>query len=186
MHLDVAYLQVYYPGLRDSGPGVERQFDVPVVGEGSVGDLDNCQDILGAWWTGSRGVRPFPQEGEVRLGLVTLGEPYRILYAHEISALRPLDQQMRQGHHARQVPAPDRCHVYYLPVNQLDPVVLAQDAGLSHDAVLPGGEPVPLDLEVPSHHLSLTPLYRVSRHANTRICQYPGIHKISRMGTLSA
>jgi hypothetical protein len=39
--------------------------------------------------------------------------------------------------------APDRVHLYYLPLDELDALVVAQDADLAHAMVLFGGETPP-------------------------------------------
>lgn len=92
------------------------------------------------------GFGPPTQQAQIRLGLVALAEPHLVLHADEPPTLRAFDQEVGQGDDAGEVRTAYGRHVYDLAVDELDPVVLSQDAGLRHRAVLLGGESVPLDL----------------------------------------
>jgi hypothetical protein len=97
-----------------------------------------------------------PEQDEVGLGFRVLVEPDRALNTDDIPLALGSPQQLVQPHDASVVAAADGRHLDYLSFDELDPVVLVEDAGLGHAVVVMDGEMPPDDLgHKPSGTLAL-------------------------------
>ena len=67
----------------------------------------------------------------------------RILHAYDRSTGRPCEEQLGEALDARGVATPDGSPVDDLPLQQLDPVVLAEQACLGDAVIVLDREPVP-------------------------------------------
>src|SRR4029450_1218216 len=125
------------PGLGYTRPGVERKLRPPIVGERTVRDLYQQADVGRLRVAGGVEVRPGGEQQHIglRLGLVPDEEQW-ILTPDD----RPIDEadreQMLDPRNRRRVAAADGGHLDDLALDELDPVVLAEDAGLAHPVVL--------------------------------------------------
>src|SRR5215210_6048005 len=79
--------------------------------------------------------------------LAVLTEDERVLHAHNIAPGPPkVSQHAGEGVDRLHVPPSDGRHLDYLPLHQLNPIVLAEDASVAHLAELLDGEAVLGDL----------------------------------------
>lgn len=109
----------------------------------AVGNLDHQQDVRGRGMgrsVGALALRVRPQNGQIRLGLGSVAEPNRVLDADLSRVLEALDEEARELIDLVGMEGTNRGHLDDLPLDQLDPIVLAQDAGFGHSVVLVDGE----------------------------------------------
>ena len=92
------------------------------------------------------------EERQVRLGLRELAQTNRVLHAHLCQVGEPLAADGSETPNTARVRAADRGHLDDLPLDQLDPISLGEDASLGHPIVL-------VDRE--------SPLDRLDRHLRT-------------------
>src|SRR2546428_224579 len=106
------------------------------------GDLDDEQDVRGSRVPLPVAVGAVPQDGEVGLGFLVLAQDYGILDTHGgLSAGQGCEQRVETVH-AAAVGRPDGRHLEHLAVDELHPVVLVEDSGLSHTVVFVDREAV--------------------------------------------
>jgi hypothetical protein len=79
------------------------------------------------------------EKRQVRLGFRTIPDSDRALDA-QYGGSAESGKQCRQTVHARRVPTANGTHLDDLPVDQLNPIVLREDAGIQHAVVFVGGE----------------------------------------------
>ena len=132
VHLDPPAIQIDEPVLRHPGPGVEWPFGVSIVVERHVGDFDDEMRILRRWmpirWSVSAKHR------DVRHWLREVIEAERVEHAR--------DDVIAPGEHASQIrdgPAmadASRVHLENLALDQLDALLVPEDASRTHLVVL--------------------------------------------------
>jgi hypothetical protein len=144
MDLELRGRQVDEPDLANPDPRVERDLDAPIQPKGGVGDLDEQQHVGRLRMAGPVKILPRAKQQHVGLQLaVEPGERDGILDAH----MRPIPQarypQASEAIHRAGMLHADRLTDDDVPMDQLEPVVLGQDAGLAHPVVLLDSEAVP-------------------------------------------
>src|SRR6185295_7091053 len=137
MDLEPARVEVDQPRLGNARPGVERKLRPPIVGERAVRDLHQQADVGRLRMAGRVKVRPGREQHHVglRLGLEP-DQEQRISTPHDSPIEEADREQMLDPRDRRRVGAADRRHLDDLALDELDPVVLAEDAGLAHAVIL--------------------------------------------------
>ena len=125
---------------------VERELRPAVVVARGLGDLDDEQHVrrpgvplrveVGAWL----------EDAQVRLRLGPAAEDDRILNPHDRTPVKPAREERVQAVDTGRVSGADRAHADDLAFDELDAIVLREDAGLGHPVVLLGRERPPRDL----------------------------------------
>src|SRR4051794_10704024 len=141
--LDGTADEVDDPRLGHTVPGVEGELGTSVVGERTVGDLDQQQHVGDSRVARTIEVRARAQEHQVGLRFVAAVEPEGALDTH---------MHLTVGERARDgaaqeicdavVLAADRGHVDDLPLDQLDAILGAEYSGRGHVVVVVDVEPV--------------------------------------------
>ena len=132
---DDPFIQEDEPDLWDAGAGVKGQFDFPVVVGGGVGHFDQEDDVFRAGMGDGVKVRAVFEQGQVGLRLLFVSQLHRILDADDSPLPRSCREEAGKAVNAGGVPAANRTHFDQLPVNEFNPIVFAQDAGLGHPVV---------------------------------------------------
>jgi hypothetical protein len=105
------------------------------------------------------------------------GEQKWALTPHDRSAAQPRREQMVNPGHSGRVDASDRRHLDDLALDELDPVVLAEDAGLAHPVIFIQREAPTLELDrhvfLAAHHVVSPPRRRQCREMDTRNYNQP-------------
>jgi hypothetical protein len=99
-------LQVHQPYLGHAGDAVAGDFDRPVIGERCVGHLDQQQHV---GWAGPRRrivVITTPQDGNIRLELVSLAKHHGVLHPDQGTAAETGSEQVGQAPDARGMTRP--------------------------------------------------------------------------------
>src|SRR6266852_6558441 len=118
--------QVDHPVVGDPGSRVQGALAQPVEGERRVGDLD---DQHGLGWMGVPVVsRPARHDNDVGLGLRSFVESDRLFLAHIVGAAELLLERGAYQGDGRGVAPPLRLPSDEQAVEQLDPVLWAEDA----------------------------------------------------------
>ena len=97
------------------------------------------------------------------MGLLVSSQGDRVLHAYPVAAseqgllAREAGQKRRKPGHAKGMPPPDRRHLHHLPIYELYPVVLGEDADLAHLSVLLDGEAMPYGAHLKSPYGSRLP-----------------------------
>jgi len=136
----IASSEIHEPHFGDARRRVQRHFDVTIVLEGSVRDLDHEQDVLRLGVGRAIGVCARHQQSHVGLGLGVFPEPDWVLHRDERATCDEAGQQAGQRPDAARMSRPDRAHLDDLPVEQLHAVVLMEHARPAHPVVLVDGE----------------------------------------------
>ena len=125
-----ACLDIKQPDLGNSVARVERKFDIAVVFECGVGNLDDQQDVSGCR-VSVRMVGPF-DEGDVRLRFAQLVEDDGVLHPHHMVGGRTAAEALGETVDNNCMPAAYPCHIHQFSIDQLDSVGLIQQTGLGH------------------------------------------------------
>jgi hypothetical protein len=89
---------------------------------------------------GAVSLRMGPQEGEIGLGLGPVAQANRVLVTDMGQVPNPLEEQAREIIDLVGVVRADGAHLDDFPIDQLDALILTEDAGLGHPIVLVNGE----------------------------------------------
>src|SRR5579875_3092912 len=139
-HGQGAAVQVNQPDLWDGVAGIERQLDRAIDLAGALGNLHQQEDVGRPGVPSRVEVCPRDQEHQVRLGLVLLVKLKRVLDTHLRIAPKGANEKVGQAYDAGGVAASDGGHLDDLPGDELEAVILGEDASLDHLLELPNGE----------------------------------------------
>jgi hypothetical protein len=138
MHLEDGLDEVDDPVIGDPGTGVHPGFPGSVVFEGAVGHLDHqvgrrrvAIDVVAR--------RPW-HHGEIGLGLRRLADGEGVLDSNRVRSPEAPAQRVESQVHRRGVPTLLRAHLDDLPLEELDPIAGAEDAG-RHEPLVVGASP---------------------------------------------
>jgi hypothetical protein len=119
-----------------------------VIAERGVGHLDEQQDVLRPGMSPPVALWPQPKQHDIRLRLCVRRYLDRVLRPHDCPVSHLPGQALSQARNGPGMRRPDRRHVDDLAVNELDPVVLVEDAELTHPVILVQREPPAPDVDL--------------------------------------
>ncbi len=139
--LDRLAFEIDDPEFGDCCARVEASLDTSIIIERRLGHLDNQQHIVGAGMRTAVEIRSRRQERDIWLWLGVGWDPRRVLCPDDCPIADSSHEQARETRHARCMTRADRGHLDDLSVDELDAVVLREDAGLTHAVVFVESEP---------------------------------------------
>ncbi len=155
--LDRLSFGVGHPVLGNSGLRVERRLSPTVIRERRLCDLDDEQDVLGRGM--GFAVVSAAKDGQVRLGH-RIGEKLdRALHPDPRARAQRRHEQIGEPVDEGGVASADRRHRQDLAADELDTLVLAQDADLGHPHVLVSREQAARALHLDFHGHPPAPVY---------------------------
>lgn len=140
--LDLAAVDIHDPVLGHAGSGVQRRLRVTVITQGRISNLDHQQRIGSNGDTATVAIERWQEQRHVRLRLAVVRQANRVLGMNHRAGTQLRVERGGECIYRPRVIRTDRRHIDHLSPDQLDPVVLVQDARLSHPVIIVEGEPM--------------------------------------------